>query len=155
MEQIRHSRSSARSVVFISVPSDLLICSCFATLSASLLFMSTCCSPDDHIRRPLRNGGRKGSLESTPISEQANSQTITPNCVCPRFRPVSRPICHNLLRCGRYKLSRRKQLVEEYFDCSSGESDWTPRYNIAPTQPVPMIRQNPKEPLRELCCKDR
>jgi putative SOS response-associated peptidase YedK len=52
--------------------------------------------------------------------------------------------------CGRYRFSRQKQLVEEYFDCSSDESDWTPRYNIAPTQPVPVVRQNPKEPVREL-----
>ena len=52
--------------------------------------------------------------------------------------------------CGRYRLSRRKQLVEEYFDAVSGEKDWSPRYNIAPTQPVPVIRQNPKEPVREL-----
>ena len=52
--------------------------------------------------------------------------------------------------CGRYRLSRRKQLVEEYFDAGSDESEWTPRYNIAPTQPVPVIRQNPKEPRREL-----
>lgn len=51
--------------------------------------------------------------------------------------------------CGRYRLSRRKQLVEEYFD-SAGEDDWTPRYNMAPTQRVPIIRQNPKEPKREL-----
>ena len=51
--------------------------------------------------------------------------------------------------CGRYKLSRRKQLVEEYFDTAvSDEPDWTPRFNIAPTQPVPVIRQNPKEPVR-------
>lgn len=40
--------------------------------------------------------------------------------------------------CGRYRLSRRKQLIEEYFD-ASGEDDWDPRYNIAPTQPVPVI----------------
>ena len=52
--------------------------------------------------------------------------------------------------CGRYRLSRRKQLVEEYFDTASGEEDWSPRYNVAPTQPVPAIRQNPKEPTREL-----
>ena len=58
--------------------------------------------------------------------------------------------CHNLLMCGRYRLSRRKQIVEEYFDSVSGEEDWTPRYNIAPTQSVPVIRQNPKEPVREL-----
>jgi putative SOS response-associated peptidase YedK len=52
--------------------------------------------------------------------------------------------------CGRYRLSGRKQLVEEYFDCGSEEPDWMPRYNIAPTQPVPVIRQHPKEPVREL-----
>jgi putative SOS response-associated peptidase YedK len=48
--------------------------------------------------------------------------------------------------CGRYRLSRRKQHVEEYFDSVSDEPDWNPRYNIAPTQPVPVIRQNAKEP---------
>ncbi|MGD1025335.1 MAG: SOS response-associated peptidase [Candidatus Sulfotelmatobacter sp.] len=52
--------------------------------------------------------------------------------------------------CGRYRLSRRKQRVEEYFDSAPWDDDWSPRYNIAPTQPVPVIRQNPKEPIREL-----
>jgi putative SOS response-associated peptidase YedK len=52
--------------------------------------------------------------------------------------------------CGRYRLSRRKQLVEEYFESVSSGEDWNPRYNIAPTQPVPVIRQNPKEPVRQL-----
>jgi putative SOS response-associated peptidase YedK len=52
--------------------------------------------------------------------------------------------------CGRYKLSRRKQIIEEHFDTVSGEEDWIPRYNVAPTQPVPVIRQNPKKPVREL-----
>ena len=52
--------------------------------------------------------------------------------------------------CGRYRLSRRNQLVEEYFDAGPGEEEWGPRYNIAPTQPIPVIRQNPKEPRREM-----
>jgi putative SOS response-associated peptidase YedK len=52
--------------------------------------------------------------------------------------------------CGRYRLSRRKQLVEEYFDVSSDTDDWNPRFNIAPTQPVPVVRQHPKEPVRQL-----
>jgi putative SOS response-associated peptidase YedK len=52
--------------------------------------------------------------------------------------------------CGRYRPSRRKQIVEEYFDSLSSEEDWSPRYNIAPTQPVPVIRQNSKEGIREL-----
>jgi putative SOS response-associated peptidase YedK len=52
--------------------------------------------------------------------------------------------------CGRYRLSRRKQLVEGYFDTASDEPEWNPRYNIAPTQPGPVIRQNPTDPRREL-----
>jgi putative SOS response-associated peptidase YedK len=52
--------------------------------------------------------------------------------------------------CGRYRLSRRKQIVEEYFDSGSDERDWEPRYNIAPTQPVPVIRQNAAKPVPEL-----
>ena len=65
---------------------------------------------------------------------------------------VAHPTCHNFPMCGRYRLSRRKQVVEEYFDCVSDETDWSPRYNVAPapTQPIPVIRQNPKEPVREL-----
>jgi putative SOS response-associated peptidase YedK len=59
-------------------------------------------------------------------------------------------ISHNPNMCGRYRLSRRKQLVEEYLDIASDLEDWTPRYNIAPTQPVAIIRQNPSEPVREL-----
>lgn len=52
--------------------------------------------------------------------------------------------------CGRYRLSRRKQLVEEYFGAVSDDHDWEARYNIAPTQPIPVIRQNPTQPVREL-----
>ena len=52
--------------------------------------------------------------------------------------------------CGRYRLSRRKQLVEEYFDTAPWDDDWSPRYNIAPTQQVPVVRQHPKEPIRQL-----
>src|SRR2546423_12461985 len=54
------------------------------------------------------------------------------------------------IMCGRYRLSRRKQIITEHFDSVSGEDDWTPRYNVAPTQPVPIIRQHPKEPVRQL-----
>jgi putative SOS response-associated peptidase YedK len=50
--------------------------------------------------------------------------------------------------CGRYRLSRRKQIIAEHFDATPFEDDWDPRYNIAPRQPVPVIRQHPKEPER-------
>jgi putative SOS response-associated peptidase YedK len=49
--------------------------------------------------------------------------------------------------CGRYRLSRRKQLIEEYFE-TENEVDWEPRYNIAPSQPVGIIRQDPSKPER-------
>jgi putative SOS response-associated peptidase YedK len=52
--------------------------------------------------------------------------------------------------CGRYRLSRRKQIIEEHFDTAAWDEDWSPRYNIAPTQPVPVIRQHPKEPVRTI-----
>jgi len=52
--------------------------------------------------------------------------------------------------CGRYRLSRRKQIIEEYFGSALWNDDWNPRFNIAPTQLVPVIRQHPKELIRQL-----
>ena len=56
--------------------------------------------------------------------------------------------CHNCVMCGRYRLSRRKQIIAEHFDAVSCEEEWSPRYNIAPSQPIPVIRQTPN--FREL-----
>ncbi len=44
--------------------------------------------------------------------------------------------------CGRYRLSRRKQILAEHFDTNFDDLDWEPRYNIAPTQSVPVIRRH-------------
>ena len=52
--------------------------------------------------------------------------------------------------CGRYRLSRRKQILAESFEATPFDDDWEPRYNIPPTQPVPVIRHHPKEPRRVL-----
>jgi putative SOS response-associated peptidase YedK len=52
--------------------------------------------------------------------------------------------------CGRYRLSRRKQIIEEQFEAQSWDDDWSPRFNIAPTQQIPVIRQRPKEPVRQI-----
>jgi putative SOS response-associated peptidase YedK len=49
--------------------------------------------------------------------------------------------------CGRYRLSRRKQLIAEYF-ATADEVDWEPRYNLAPSQDVGIIRQDPVKPKR-------
>jgi hypothetical protein len=43
-------------------------------------------------------------------------------------RACTDPICHNLPMCGRYRLSRRKQIIEEHFDSVSGEEDWSSRH---------------------------
>jgi hypothetical protein len=57
---------------------------------------------------------------------------------------------HTVYVCGRYRLSRRKQILEEQFAAVSEDSDWSPRYNIAPTQSVPVIRQSSQSNGREL-----
>ena len=41
-------------------------------------------------------------------------------------------------------------MSKNIFDSISDEPDWVPRFNIAPTQPIPVIRQHPKEPVRGL-----
>ncbi len=53
--------------------------------------------------------------------------------------------------CGRYRLSRKKQILEEHFDSPADhDTDWSPRYNVAPTQPVPVVRQDSKQPVQTL-----
>lgn len=53
--------------------------------------------------------------------------------------------------CGRYRLSRRKQILAEHFDAIPDDGDdWSPRYNIAPTQPIPVVRQDSAEPTRHI-----
>lgn len=52
--------------------------------------------------------------------------------------------------CGRYRLSRRKEILEEHFAADWDDAEWSPRYNIAPTQSVPVVRQNRKTASREL-----
>jgi putative SOS response-associated peptidase YedK len=51
--------------------------------------------------------------------------------------------------CGRYRLSRRKQFIADHFD-ATGDDDWEPRYNVAPTQSILIVRQHPNEPRRDL-----
>ena len=50
--------------------------------------------------------------------------------------------------CGRYRLSRRAEILAAYeAECAGVE--WDARYNIAPTQVVPVIRQAAKDPVRK------
>jgi putative SOS response-associated peptidase YedK len=51
--------------------------------------------------------------------------------------------------CGRFRQTRSQKQLEERFQ-AEGEVEVIPRFNIAPTQLIPVVRQNPKEPVREL-----
>jgi len=42
--------------------------------------------------------------------------------------------------CGRYRLSSTEEEIAEFFEAEPTE-ELNPRYNIAPSQPVPVIRQ--------------
>ncbi len=50
--------------------------------------------------------------------------------------------------CGRYRLSRRAEILASYFYAEYEATEWEARYNIAPTQTVPVFRQDPYEPVR-------
>ncbi|MGD0930409.1 MAG: SOS response-associated peptidase [Candidatus Korobacteraceae bacterium] len=50
--------------------------------------------------------------------------------------------------CGRYRLSRRAEILASHFCAEYEGMDWEARYNIAPTQAVPVIRQDPREAVR-------
>ena len=49
--------------------------------------------------------------------------------------------------CGRYRLARKKEILAEVFDVGD-DDDWSPRYNIAPSQSVPVVRQDATRPVR-------
>jgi putative SOS response-associated peptidase YedK len=48
--------------------------------------------------------------------------------------------------CGRFSLSRISKLAERFG--IGPEHEWVPRYNIAPTQNIAVIRQHHEEPKR-------
>ena len=49
--------------------------------------------------------------------------------------------------CGRYRLTAKERYLRDHFGID-GDLSWEPRWNIAPTQPIPVIRQDAKEPRR-------
>ena len=49
--------------------------------------------------------------------------------------------------CGRYRLTAKERYIRDHYGLDE-DPPWAPRWNIAPTQPVPTIRQNPKTPMR-------
>ena len=51
------------------------------------------------------------------------------------------PFPYTLSMCGRYRLAGEKEILAEVFDVGD-DDDWSPRYNIAPSQRVPVVRQD-------------
>jgi putative SOS response-associated peptidase YedK len=51
--------------------------------------------------------------------------------------------------CGRYRLARKKEILAETFDVEN-DVEWSPRYNVAPGQNVPVICQDAARPLRSI-----
>jgi putative SOS response-associated peptidase YedK len=49
--------------------------------------------------------------------------------------------------CGRYRLTAKERYIRDHFGLDE-DPTWEPRWNIAPSQSVPTIRQDPKEPKR-------
>ncbi len=58
------------------------------------------------------------------------------------------PICENELVCNRYRLTHSKQYLAERFQAPDNEIDEHPRYNIAPTQPVLIVRKEQGKKVR-------
>ncbi len=49
--------------------------------------------------------------------------------------------------CGRYRLTAKERYLRDHFGLEE-DPHWEPRWNIAPTQQVPTIRQHPSAPVR-------
>ena len=53
--------------------------------------------------------------------------------------------------CGRYRLSRRKEILTQHFGADFAGMDREPRYNIAPTQSVPVVRRDREDATLRAC----
>jgi len=51
--------------------------------------------------------------------------------------------------CGRYRLTAKDRAIAKHFELDEAEVLWKARYNIAPTQEVAVVRQDPKRPQRK------
>jgi len=51
--------------------------------------------------------------------------------------------------CGRYRLARKKEILAETFDVDN-DVEWSPRYNVASGQNVPVVRQDAARPSHSI-----
>lgn len=51
--------------------------------------------------------------------------------------------------CGRFRLGKGREALKKHFGADT-DPDWDPRYNLAPTQDIATVRQDPNQPQRHL-----
>lgn len=51
--------------------------------------------------------------------------------------------------CGRFRLGKGREALKKFFGAYN-DVEWEPRYNLAPTQDIPVVRQDAREPKRAL-----
>ncbi len=56
---------------------------------------------------------------------------------------------YNHFMCGRFRLGKGREALKQHFGAEM-DVDWSPRYNIAPTDPIPAVRQHPAKPERKI-----
>jgi hypothetical protein len=59
----------------------------------------------------------------------------------------SGPFLNWFSMCGRYRLTAKERYIRNHFGLEDDVS-WAPRWNIAPTQQIPIVRQDNKRPKR-------
>jgi len=54
--------------------------------------------------------------------------------------------------CGRFRIARKKEILEAEFEAEVVDDglEWVPRYNAAPGQDIPVVRQDKEKPVRKL-----
>ncbi len=53
--------------------------------------------------------------------------------------------------CGRFRIARKKEILEAEFEAEVVDDlEWVPRYNAAPGQDIPVVRQDEEKPVRRL-----
>jgi putative SOS response-associated peptidase YedK len=54
--------------------------------------------------------------------------------------------------CGRFRIAKKKEILEDAFGVEdvADDEDWSPRYNVAPSQSVAVVRQDAVRPVRLL-----
>ena len=53
-----------------------------------------------------------------------------------------------LFMCGRYRLGRGRAAFAKVFGVTPDDYEWSPRFNVAPTQMAPIVRQHASAPRR-------